>query len=80
MHLPTKMCSFLPTKKRKMHSLFSVVYSQIKYSFLLSITVHSVATLQPSLSFFLVNQTERKSTFTSFIGWNVVSQGFLLGE
>lgn len=79
-HLPTKMCSFLPTKKGRYSHFFSVVYSEIKYFFLLSITVHSVATLQPSLSFFLVNQTEGKSTFTSFIGWNVVSQGFLLGE
>lgn len=79
-HLSTKMCGFLPSKRRQVHSVFSVVNSQVKYSFLLSITVHSVATLQPSLSLFLVNQTEGKSTFTSFIGWNVVSQGFLLGE
>jgi len=79
-HLSTKMCGFLPTKKRQVRSVFPVVNSPIKYSLLVSITVNSVATLQPSLSFFLVNQTEGKSTFTSFIGWNVVSQGFLLGE
>lgn len=38
----------------------------------------SVATLQPSLFLSLVNQTEGRSTFTSFVEWNVVSQGLLV--